>query len=334
MQNTTMRASLIVSLSLALSAVAGFVTAEDLSREFRETFEVRPGMKLALEHGDGDVTISSWSEDTLEVEVRYRAKASNIGWSKSSEFEVEFRQDGDVVHVVGHEPKRVSVGISTYREYEHTYTVKAPSYLDLSLKGDDGDVEIAHWTGSILVRLEDGDVNLSDIDAPRTEVILEDGDLEIDGIRGQIEVECEDGDIEIFDCQTDHGRIRSDDGDIVIDRCQGSFEISVADGDARLREVTAQDLEVRSGDGTINLSLLPAADLDLNVRVGDGDVVLDLDREISAEFELETQDGRIKVSAADVSDLVQKRDRVTGRLGTGEGKIYIRSDDGSVTLRQ
>jgi len=334
MQNKAMRIFPIVSLSLVLSAVAGYVAAEEINREFRETFDVQPGMKLVLEHGDGDVSITPWSADTLEVEVRYRARASNIGWVKSTDFEVDFRQDGDTVYVTSHEPKRISVGISSYREYEYTYTVKAPSYLELSLKGEDGDVEIADWKGSIRVNLEDGDVSLSDIDASRTEVILEDGDLEIDGIRGEIEVECEDGDVEIFDCQTDRGRIRSEDGDIVIDRCQGNFEISVADGDARLRELTAQNLEIRSGDGTVNLSLLPSADLDLNVHVADGDVVLDLDRDVSAEFELETRDGRIKLSAADVSNLVQERRHVAGRLGAGEGTIYVRTVDGSVTLRQ
>ncbi len=334
MQERTVRRTLIVALSLVVSAVAGSADAEEINRESHQAFDVQPGTKLILEHGDGDVTISPWGEDTLDVEVRYRARASNVGWSKSTEFDVEFRQDGSTIHVIGHEPRRVSVGISSYREYEYTYTVKAPSYLELSLEGEDGDVEISDWQGSIMMKLEDGDVTLSDIDAPRTEVILEDGDLEIDGIRGQIEVDCEDGDIEIFECQIERGRIRTEDGDIVIDRCQGSFEISVADGDARLRELTAEDLEIRSGDGTINLSLLPSENLDLNVRVGDGDVVLDLDRDVSAEFELETQDGRIKVSAAGVSDLVQKQSHVTGRLGTGEGTIYVRTGDGSVTLRQ
>jgi len=334
MQEGTMRISVIAALCLVLSAPAGYVAAEEINREFHQSFDVQPGMKLILEHGDGDVTVSPWGENTLDVEVRYRARASNVGWSKSTEFDVEFRQDGNTVHVIGHEPKRVSVGISTYREYEYTYTVKAPGYLELSLEGEDGDVEIADWQGSIMMKLEDGDVSLSDIDAPRTEVILEDGDLEIDGIRGEIEVECEDGDIEIFECQIERGRIRTEDGDIVIDRCQGSFELAVADGDARLRDLTAEDLEIRSSDGTINLSLLPSDNLDLNVRAGDGDVVLDLDRGVSAEFELETQDGRIKVSAADVDDLVQKRSHVTGKLGTGEGKIYVRTADGSVTLRQ
>lgn len=334
MHDRTMRTSLIVALIFVLMAVAGNVAAEEIHRDFRETFEVQPGARLALEHGDGDVTITPWTDDILLVEVRFRARASNIGWSKSTDFTVEFRQDGDTIHVIGREPKRVTVGISMYREYEYTYTIKAPSYLELDLDGEDGNVEIANWNGSIVMKLEDGDVTLSDIEAPRTEVILEDGDLEIDGLHGQLEVDCEDGDIEIFECQIERGRIRSEDGDIEIDRCQGSFEISVADGDARLSEMTAEDLEIRSGDGTIALSLLPSEDLDLNVRAGDGDVVLDLDRDVSAEFELETQDGRIKVSAADVSDLVQNRSRVTGRLGAGAGRIYVRTADGSVTLRQ
>lgn len=334
MHEKTMRLSLIVALTLVLVAVAGTAAAEEINREFHQDFQVQTGMKLVLDHGDGDVTVTPWNKDSLDVEVRYRARASNIGWSKSSEFDVEFRQDGDTIHVVGQEPKRVSVGISSYREYEYTYTVKAPSYLDLNLEGEDGDVEIADWKGSIVIKLEDGDVVLSDIDAPRTELILEDGDIEIDGIRGDLDIECEDGDIEIFDCSSEHGRIRSEDGDIVIDRCEGNFEIAVSDGDARLRELTARDLEIRSGDGTINLALLPSDDLDLDVRVGDGDVVLDLDRDMSAAFELETRDGRIKVSASDVGQLVKDRRRVTGQLGTGAGSIYVRTDDGSVTLRQ
>ncbi len=332
MKNRSVRIILVVLMGVG--AITGIAVAEDLSRDYHETFDVEPGMKLDLQHGDGDVTVTPWNEDVLDIEVRYRAKASSIGWSKSSEFEVEFRRDGDVIHVVGHEPKRVSVGISTFREYEHQYTIKAPSYLELGLKGEDGDVEIEDWTGSIALRLEDGDATLRNIEAARTEVILEDGDLEIDGIVGKMDLECEDGDIEVFDCQTEHARIRSEDGDIEVDRCQGNFEIAVSDGDARLRELTAQDLEIRSGDGTVNLALLPSADLDLSVRVGDGDVILDLDRDVSAEFELETDDGRIKVSAADVADLVQKRSRVTGRLGAGDGAIYVRTADGSVTLRQ
>lgn len=330
----TMRTSLIVALALVAGWLGQPLAAEEISRDYHETFEVEPGMRLVLEHGDGDVEISPWSGDTLEVDVRYRAHASNVGWSKSTEFEVKFRQDGDTISVVAHEPKRVNIGISSYREHEYKFTIKAPSYLELHLEGEDGDVRIDDWNSSIRMRLEDGDVEMSNIDAPRTEIILEDGDLEVDGIRGDIDIDVEDGDVEIFDCQTEHGRIRGEDGDITIDRCQGSFEIVVSDGDAYLTEMAARDMDIRSGDGTVKMSLVPSDGLEVKVRASDGDVVMDLGVGVSAEFELETGDGEIRLKAADVRNLQQGRSRTTGQIGGGDGSIYVRTDDGSVTLRQ
>lgn len=334
MSKPTMRAFLVVTLGFALTSVSGDVAAEEINREYNETFEVQQGTRLVLEHGDGDVTIEPWSEDLLQVAVVYRAQASNIGWSKSTEFKVDFRQDGDTIYVIGHEPKRASIGISAYREHEYIYTIQAPSYLGLRLEGEDGNVEIRGWRGAIALDIEDGDVELTDIDSPRTEILLEDGDLVIDGIRGEVEVNNEDGDIEISDCEIESGQIVTEDGDVEIDRCRGSFGLNLSDGDADLRQISARDLEIRTEDGTVSLSLLPSDGLDLNVRSGDGDVVLDLDPAISAQFELETRDGRIKVNATDVANLAQERRNVSGRLGAGEGSIFVRTGDGSITLRQ
>ena len=162
------RGVLAAILGLTLLGFSGALAAEEINRQFQETFDVEEGMKLVLKHGDGDVDITPWSQDKLDVEVRYRAKASSVGWVKSSEFKVDFRQDGDTIYVIGHEPKRVSVGISSYREYEYIYEIKAPDYLRLDLDGEDGDVEISDWRGSIRMDLEDGDVTLMNIDSPLT----------------------------------------------------------------------------------------------------------------------------------------------------------------------
>jgi DUF4097 and DUF4098 domain-containing protein YvlB len=334
MMMTTMRLSLIVALTLALCWLAPPLAAEEISRDYHETFDVEQGMRLVLEHGDGDVEITPWHENTLEVDVRYRAQASNIGWSKSTEFKVDFSQDGNTISVVVHEPKRMNIGVATYRESEYRFRIKAPSYLELQLEGEDGDVAIADWRGSIRLRLEDGDVEMRNIEAGRTEVTLEDGDLEIDGIRGDLDIESEDGDIEIFDCRTEHGHIRTEDGDVTVDRCAGSFDIAASDGDAELREVAARKMDIRTGDGTVEVALLPMDDLDLQVRVGDGDVLVDLDQDVSATFELETRDGRIRLMAEGVANLRQDKRRTTGQIGSGNGSIYVRTVDGSVTLRQ
>jgi hypothetical protein len=233
MMTTTMRLFHIVVRTLALCWLAQPLAAEAISRDYHETFDVDEGMRLILEHGDGDVEITPWDADTLEVDVRYRAQASNIGWSKNTEFKVDFSQDDKTISVVVHEPKRMSIGVATYRESEYRFRIKAPSYLELQLEGEDGDVTIGDLRGSIRLRLEDGDVEMRNIEAGRTEVTLEDGD-----------------------------------------------------------------------------------------------------QDVSATFELETRDGRIRLMAADVANLQQERKRTTGQVGPGSGSIYVRTVDGSVTLRQ
>lgn len=321
---------------LAAVAVISATTAvaEEIDREFHEKFEVRAGMRLRLEHGDGDVYITPWDQDSLTIDVRYRAKAMGIGWSKSTDFEVDFRQDGDTIFVIGREPKHVSVGVSAFREYEYVYSIKAPNYLNLDLLGDDGDVEIEDWRGTIEMVLEDGDVRLTAIEAPRTEIVLENGDLEIDGIKGELLIEAQDGDVDVVNCATERARISLEDGDLTMDRCGGNFEMRVSDGDIRLISLRAEDLEIRIDDGSVDLDLLPAEGLDVNVRAGDGDVVVDLDAAIATAFAIETRDGSIKVNASAVRDLHKDKHRVSGRLGEGGGTILISSVDGSVTLRQ
>lgn len=329
------QAAIVVSLLAMLIGVSGFLRAEEINREFHETFDVESGMLLKLKHGDGDVTITPWEQDTLDVQVRYRAKSNNVvGWSSKVDLDVSFSQEGNTIYVVGTEPSLISIGISSFREYEYIYKVQAPSYLMLDLIGEDGDVSIEDWKAELELRTEDGDVKLTSIHSPRTEITLEDGDLEISGLQGELLVETEDGDLEIYDCQSDHGKIRTEDGDVELHRCEGNFEIQAEDGDIRMSKLTADEVEIRVADGSIDLDLLPSDKLELILRAGDGDIDVALDENISAVFDLETRDGRIRVNAASVADLEKERGRVSGRVGAGTGSIHMSSVDGNITLRQ
>ena len=332
------RSSVLRFLALALligASVSSPAAAETIERDFHESFEVNPGMALKLKHGDGDVTVTPWDRDTLDVVVRYRAKIHNLaGWSKHNEIEVTFKQEGDTIYVVGTDPSLVSVGISSFREIEYTYTVQAPDYLDLELIGEDGDVSISNWQADLDLRSEDGDLMLRSIKSARTDIWLQDGDLEIFGITGELRVEAEDGDLEIHDCVTPRGELRVEDGDIDLIECSGRFDIEAEDGDVRLSRVSADELEVRVSDGSVYADLLPVDDVRVAVRASDGNINVDLDEGMSAMLDLTTRDGRIRVDSPQVSDLHKERRRVTGRLGDGSGSINIASSDGNITLRQ
>lgn len=327
-----MRMSLSAALLLALlPLLPTAAAAERVERDYDETFDVAPGARLDLRHGDGDVRIEPWERDAVQIVVRYRADVGGVGMSSRRDFEVEFRQTGDTIRVIGHEPSVSGIGFFHHRQYEYVYSIKAPAWLELQLEGEDGDVEISGWRGRIEGRFEDGDVRLSDVKASRVELELEDGDLTIDGIEAVLDLESEDGLIEIEDCRTASARIRTQDGDVILRRCEGSFEIGGDDGEVIARALRASRLDVRTSDGDVELELLASADLDLTLGTEDGNIELRLADGTSADVDVRTGDGRIRLDLAD-ADLSRSRRRVSGKLGAGGGRIRISTDDGDITL--
>ncbi|KPL00434.1 MAG: hypothetical protein AMJ91_04740 [candidate division Zixibacteria bacterium SM23_73_3] len=309
-------------------------TAREIKKDFHESFDVREGVVLHLKHGGGDVTITPWDKDVVDVEVHYRADSKLVGLGGKHDFDVEFRQNDDAIHVIGKEKSSSSIGFSYFKRYEYTYTIQAPKYLELNLEGDDGDVDIENWQGKIDCRLDDGDVDLQDIFSKRTRIRIADGDLEIDGIQGNLLVDGDDGDIVIAECKSQQCRIRLEDGDVTIKRSEGDFEIDVDDGDVELYQLRAGKLDIRTKDGDIDLDLLKSSEIDLDIIAEDGDVTVDLEVGISAIFSVDTDDGRIRVDLPDADLSRNRRHQVSGEIHGGKGRIRIRTADGNVILRE
>jgi DUF4097 and DUF4098 domain-containing protein YvlB len=308
--------------------------ASKIDKYFHESFDVEKGFILHLRHGDGDVIITPWDKEVLDVEVRYRAEVKAFGIGGKHQFEVEFKETGSVIHVIGREKSSSSIGFHHFKLHEYTYTIRAPEYLELNLDGDDGDVEIEDWQGKIECSSEDGDVELRNIGSSQASIDLEDGDLRIDGLKGDLLVDGEDGDVVLKDVQTPLCRIRLEDGDLTIRRSEGDFEIDVEDGHVDLDRVRAGMLEVSTEDGEVEVDLLKVDRIDLDIRAYDGDVTVNLEPGMSAAFSIDTHDGRIRTDLPGARDLDKGRDEVSGEIGTGEGRIHIRTADGDVTLRE
>ncbi len=67
MRNKTTLGATTTLFALTLSL--GLLQAEEINREFHETFDVSPGMLLKLKHGDGNVNVSPWDKDTLDEQI-------------------------------------------------------------------------------------------------------------------------------------------------------------------------------------------------------------------------------------------------------------------------
>lgn len=304
--------------ALLAAAPAARAKTGTVDRELDESFDVVPGDRLVLRHGDGEVRISPWDRDVLEVHVVYRADYSEGGLAVSSErdFEVDFERSGREVRVTGRElgGDGLRIGWSTMNVHQHLYTVRAPAWLELEVLGDDGDVRLADWTGPSRLRLEDGDVL-------------------VERFAGILEVVLEDGDLTLRDSRLDGSRLDLEDGDVDLQAVAGQFRLTTVDGDVTARSLSPLQVFVQSEDGDVDLGVVPTEGLDLEVRTADGDVRLELAAGVSARFEVETRHGDVRTDLPAALDLEEAEHAAGGRLAGGDGRIYVRTEDGVVSLR-
>jgi hypothetical protein len=242
-----------------------------IERRFHRSFNVSEGARLHLSPEDGKVSISPWEREVLQVEVSYRAKVTDVGAAKIKDFEVEFSQDGSEIRVVGREPKVEGGGFFRLRELENRYTICAPSYLELDLRGEDGSVRIDDWRGRISIHMQDGGIDLRGIRSPSLKVRMEDGKLRMSGIRSpEIDIRAEDGSLELDLLRSDalDCRIHSDDAPVRVGLEKGSsltFSISVDEGSVRVDHPEAAEVSRRRhrvtgriGDGRGRLDITNA----------------------------------------------------------------------------
>ncbi len=192
-----------VALTLAASLVALPVAAETIDKDFNHRFETSRDARLVLRHGDGDVTVEAWDQDAIEVDVRYRLDAKRIGLGGRNVFDVSFEERGTTLYVIGKEKRAGGIGVFTSTRHEHSYRIRAPRHAVLEFSGDDGNIEIDNWHGDISIDLDDGNIDLRDIDASRTVIDVEDGDTVIVGLRGELDLTADDGDVTVRDCDSE-----------------------------------------------------------------------------------------------------------------------------------
>ncbi len=316
-------------LATAVPAAGG-----EIVRDFSESFEVERGWALRLRHGDGDVTIIPWDRNVVEITIHYHAEHKGFGDDSKHDFTVEFEEKNGVIEVTGRESKSGFMGLQIFILKEYTYTISAPRYLELDIQGDDGNIDIEKWSGRIEIRLDDGEISLYGCGPEKTRIKTGDGDISLDGHLGSIDIIGDDGHLDVNRGKFNDCRIHLDDGDIRVRDSEGNFYIEVDDGDTELLRIKTNVMDLKSQDGDFDIELLKTGKLDLEIKTDDGDIDLSLQSGISASFTIDIDDGRIRTDLPSAKDVQKGNHWMSGKLGSGKGRIRIRTTDGSVMLRE
>jgi hypothetical protein len=172
------------------------------------------------------------------------------------------------------------------------------------------DVRVPREVAVERVETDDGTARVTSV-AGDPVLAVDDGSLEADDIEGAVEARADDGRVRLGAVGAVTGEL--DDG-----------SLRMADG-ATLGDVTADDGELR----------LAAAALegDPTVEIDDGRVELSLASTLDATVEVRADNGSVQVEDG-VLRRVETADGVTrGTIGSGNARLTVRVDDGSVRLR-
>ena len=315
-------------LLLGISSLA----AKEIDKTFNESFKVKQGGVLILEHGDGDVNISTWEKDDLDISVRYKAETG--GSNAVKDFDVKFKSYGEKIYVSGTEYRDsfFNFGNNYTRHIEYIYEIKAPAYLELDINGDDGSVMIENLSGNLKINLDDGNIILRNIKNKTTDLRLKDGRLDIINLESELYINSDDGDITLENLVLKFGEIDTEDGQIKIISASGPLNLGSDDGDIILNEVSSSEIRIKTEDGDIDLEFNGKKVDDFYITTKDGRVRLYLKEAIDADADLNTDDGRLSFDVADAEIFEDSRRQIRAKIGDGSGRIRISTNDGSISL--
>ncbi len=301
-----------------------------IDKNFHQSYDVEPGASLVLKHGDGNVEVTTWSDDVVDITIVYYATFSGMGSIKPNDFEAEFEKRGDRITVIGREPQLIGFGSQHVREYK--YTIKAPAYVSLDIDGVDGNVIIDKRDSDIKVESVDGNIEIFGVSADRVDVKSIDGNLVLQDIDADVRTETVDGNIDLKELINSNCQCKTIDGNIDILESSGNFKANSVDGNIKLLRAKANDIDAHTSDGRIEIDLEKSDNLNATLKSGDGNVRVSLASGTSVTLNIRTGDGRIRTDLSPVSNLETDDDLFRGSINGGSGSLSIRTGDGSVDI--
>jgi DUF4097 and DUF4098 domain-containing protein YvlB len=230
-------------------------------------------------------------------QIRIKAEVSG---QTLNDYRVEENQSGDHVSFRFKEKSHVNFSFHTdWRTHRAMVSIEAPAELALDAKTSDGNVEITGLRGEFQLHSGDGRLDLNDLSGSLV--------------------------------------LKSGDGHVRIANFNGSIDATVSDGGITADGIFT-GLTVHSSDGTVDLTAREhsQATKAWGIKTADGGVKLRLPKDLSADLDVHTSDGKIDSTIPLTIEKYESRNRpeneLHGRMNGGGGPITIKTTDGSVLL--
>jgi hypothetical protein len=150
----------------------GNVEASRLSKDLKKTVYFRPGGKVRLNNTNGQISVTPWDKDSVEVyaEIEVRAGSQGDAEALMNRVEILIEQHSDRLLVEADYPKAMGGDglwdwiFGRKPKVKVEFWLRVPSKTDLQLKSVNGGVQVRDVEGSASLRTTNGSVDADGIE--------------------------------------------------------------------------------------------------------------------------------------------------------------------------
>ena len=174
------------------------------------------------------------------------------------------------------------------------------------------------------------DITVTTPAATNLELNTSNGLIELHGISGSGSLETSNGRLVLDDVKGDFEG-RTSNGRIEVEAMEGSAFLRTSNGPIHI-EAASGEFDVQTSNGSISFSGNMTAGGSNRLVTSNGDVDVELLGMPSVVLDAETSNGDVS-SELPILATVTREERLVGKIGAGEADLYIRTSNGSVTIR-
>jgi DUF4097 and DUF4098 domain-containing protein YvlB len=289
-----------ISIIMAAACLPALGATEE---RLNKRFAAQPGGALVVDVDFGSIKVrtNATSEVAVDVwrKVSRKTKAEEEQFLKDSP--VEFIQEGSMLTVRSHSPKKAGWFSSWRTKTEGKYTITVPSRFSARVQSGGGGVDAADLTGEFQLRTGGGGVEATQLRGPlngssggggvraqNCEGVLRldtgGGGIDVSGGSGSLDARSGGGGVTV---KVFHGPVHAQTGGggLYFERIEGDLEGTTGGGGIRALAPSelAWSVNLSTGGGGIDFSVPAGAAFQLDAKTGGGSVHCDLPVTISGK---------------------------------------------------
>jgi len=264
--------------------------------EFSESFA--PGGKFDLETHNGKIKITGSDSDGCQIKAKITARAETEEKAQelAEKVKIDIKNSGNSLVIRVDKPRNLrnqSVSVS--------FDVVLPIETALALKTHNGGVEVTNINGDTKAKTHNGHISLTNVNG--------------------------------------HGDIETHNGGIKCSDISGTSRMKTHNGSVTANYTAATttpgSADIETHNGSVNLTYADnaAAGDEIKLKTHNGNIKLDTPEGFSAQIEASTHNGKIMSELAITVVGEISKNNLTGRIGDGKGKLYLKTHNGSINIK-